>query len=115
MKIIRHFAPDWALTKLLRGATRETTICRRKSDGTLWAASSPQRLDYAMRGLGGGKASFHFVRVRVWRGIPIVSPKLMWRFSDYGQFEIVQEDRAFWLPCWSVAKECELIDAGARG
>jgi hypothetical protein len=90
---------DWALARYLEWRTkkRKATICRRRSDGTLWAASSPQNMGIAMRGLFNGKAGWHFVKVRIWRGLPVVSPKTFWAFNESGQFDIVQEQSAFWL------------------
>lgn len=75
---------DLALAMYLTKRARKTkaTLCRRKSDGTLWVASSPQDMGYAMRGLFSGKVSWHFARVRIWRGVPVVSPRVFWSFTQ---------------------------------
>jgi hypothetical protein len=108
---------DWcelrALASYLKDRTRkrETTICRRKSDDTLWAASHPQNFGLAMGGLFSGKAGWHFSRVRIWRGVPIVAPRLFWSFNQSGQFEIVQKQPAYWLAAWPEPVESARIAA----
>ena len=97
----------WALARYLTNRTqrRSATICLRRSDGTLWAASSPQNIGLAMRGLLDGTAGFHFAKVRIWRGVPIVSRKTFWAFRAGRQFDIVQEQDAFWMPPFAEAVE----------
>lgn len=109
---MRAFLRDWALAVYLRrrASKRKATLCRRKSDGTLWAANSPQDMGCAMRGLFSG-GSWFFARVRIWRGLPIVSPRIFWHFNRNGQFDIVREQPAFWLKPWPREVECAKIDA----
>lgn len=112
-EVAKAWLRDWALARYLlqRTRRRKTTICRRKSDGTLWAASHPQNFGLAMRGLFDGKAGWHFARVRIWRGLPIVAPRLFWAFNKFGQFEIVQEQPAYWLAPWPEPVESARIAA----
>lgn len=115
---LEAWCQDRALAKYLGDRTRkrETTICRRKSDGTLWAASHPQNFGLAMGGLFSGRAGWHFARVRIWRGLPVVAPRLFWAFNQSGQFEIVQKQSAYWLATWPEHIESARIAAlKARG
>lgn len=107
---------DLALWQYLRRRTRKkrTTICKRRTDGSLWAASSPQCIGFAMRGLFSDAPGWHFARVRIWRGIPIVSPRVFWTFSEWGKFDIVQEQPAFWLKAWPYDVEYRMLDRLAR-
>jgi hypothetical protein len=109
----RAWIADWKLARYLEQRTRKrkATICRRKSDGTLWAASSPQNMGLAMRGLFNGKAGWHFARVRIWRGVPVVAPRLFWAFDQMGQFEVVEEQQAYWLAPWPEPIESAMIAA----
>lgn len=113
---IKAVMADWALARYLRRRTkgREARIVRRKADGALFAASSPQNFVYAMDGLFTGKAGFHFAKVRIWRGLPIVSRKIFWRPKS-GQFDVLQPLRSFWLAPWPEAVECAMIDAARSG
>lgn len=88
---------------------RRTTICRRRSDGTLWAASSPQNFGLAMSGLFNGKTGWHFAKVRQWRGRTIVSPKTFWAFTEKGQFDLLGEWDALWLEPWTESVESAKI------
>jgi hypothetical protein len=107
----------WAATLALaryisrRAQKRKATICRRRSDGTLWAASSPQNIGIAMRGLFTKAPLWHFAKVRIWRGLPIVSRKVFWSFSEYGKFDIAQTQDAFWLPAWPEGIETAKLEA----
>jgi hypothetical protein len=74
-------------------------------------ASSPQNIGIAMRGIFSKAPTWHFAKVRVWRGVPVVSRKLFWAFSEYGKFDIVQEQDAFWLPAWPEDVETAKIEA----
>lgn len=112
---IAAWIADLALARYVRkrASKHKTTICRRRSDRSLWAATAPQNAGYAMRGMFSGKSSWHFAKVRFWRGLPIVSPKVFWTFNEFGKFDIVEKDaEAFWLAPWPEAVECEKIDAG---
>lgn len=94
------FLKDYALARYLsvRSRKRDFTLCKRRSDGTLWAASSPQNVGRVMAGILSRKAGWHFVKVRKWRGLYIVSPKVFWSFDQYRQFDIVTTDATgFWL------------------
>jgi hypothetical protein len=119
-KALEAAARAWFADRKLAGyltqrtRKRKATICRRKSDGTLWAASSPQNMGLAMRGVFTGMAGWHFVRVRIWRGVPVVAPRLFWAFNQMGQFEIVQEQPAYWLAPWPEPIESAMI-AAAKG
>jgi hypothetical protein len=106
---------DWAFARYMsrRTTKRSSVICRRKSDGSLWASSSPQNFGLAMRGLVNGTAGWHFAKVRIWRGVPIISRKVFWAFNTKGQFEIVQRQDGFWLPAWPEPVESAMIAASA--
>lgn len=111
---IANAVSDWMLARYLsrRCRKRKTTICRRRSDDTLWAGSSPQNMGYAMRGLFSKKPNFHFAAVTIWRGVPIVVPKIFWAFDGHGQFDIMEKDAtAYWLKPWPESVECAKIDA----
>lgn len=110
---MKQFLADFALARYLnrRARKRECILCRRKSDGSLWAASAPQNFAYAMRGLFLRKRadSFHFVRARIWNGVPVISPRVFW-LPNSGEFEVLKESLSFWLPPWPETVECMKID-----
>ena len=66
-----------------------------------------------MRGMFGKRGpDFHFAAVAIWRGVPIVVPKLFWSFSGHGKFDIMEKNATgFWLEPWPERVECEKIDA----
>jgi len=110
--MMRAFLRDLALAAYLRrrASKQKATLCRRKSDGTLWAASSPQDIGYAMRGLFSKAPGWHFARVRIWRGLPIVAPRVFWCFDQWGQFDILPVRSAYWLKRWPYDVEGRKID-----
>lgn len=89
-------------------ATAACAIIRRKSDCTLWAASSPQNFGLAMSGLTARKSQWHFVRLREWRGLLIAAPRVFW-MPHRGEFELLFNATAFWLPKWSEQVESQKI------
>lgn len=112
--ILRNWIHKIALAHLVhrRCERRSITLCRRKADGSLWAASSPQNFGAAMSGIFSGKPQWHFVKVRIWQGVPIVAPRVFWSFQEFGLFEIVaKKTSAFWLPSWSEQVETSLLHA----
>ena len=112
-KKIRAAFRDLALANYLERKTwkRDTHICRRISDGSLWAASSPQNLALAMAGLFSGEARWHFARAREWRGLLIVSPRTFWQPAVGRDFKVLYEIKAYWLPEWPQHIETEKIVA----
>lgn len=112
--VVSGFLRDWLLARYLARRCNKSVrhFVRRKADGTLWAAGSPQSLSYAMAGLFNGRAHFHFQRVRIWKGLPIVSRKVFWR-PEGGEFNVLETGGAFLLPPWPVPVECAKIDAYA--
>jgi hypothetical protein len=108
-----RFLGDWAFARYLhrRATKRSATICRRRLDGTLWAASSPQNFGLAMCGLYDGTSGWHLAKVRIWRGVPIVSRKTFWITGKPPGFDIVQRQDAFWMPPFAEAIESAKIRA----
>ena len=114
-RAIGKFFGDLALARYLGRRCKKRPsrmICRRR-DGTVWAAHSPQNFGYAMLGLFRKRGSFHFVKVRRWRGLFIVSPRIFW-WPGSGEFDVLAPGlvvTGFWLPPWPEDLECEKIDA----
>jgi len=111
---MRDWLNDLALARYLNRKAKARTVmfCRRTFDNTLWAASSPQNMGLAMVGVFSGKAHFHFAKVRVWRGVPIVSRKVFWNFTQSkGErlFRIEREQLAYWLVPFSEEVESAKI------
>lgn len=113
---------DLALARYLkrRAEKRKTKLVYRKTDGTLWAASCPQNMGYAMRALFAKdqRHSFFLARCRKWRGLLIVSRKVFWRPASGSDFNLddsaLRDDlgiAAFWLAAWPEDIECAKIDA----
>lgn len=102
----------WALSRFLRRKAwkRDATMICRLSDGSLWAASSPQNMGYAMRGLFSGKSRWHFVKAREWRRRAIVSPKVIWLPASGREFTVLCEIDSLWLPRLDEQAECAAID-----
>lgn len=109
-------AADWTVARLLQRRTTRVTgrIIRRLADGSLWAAGCPQNFGYAMAGLftpGWPNGSFHFFRVREWRGLLVASPKVFWLAPSAADFVLLYEQTYFVLPRFAEAVECAKIDA----
>lgn len=112
---LRAFAADWALANLLkRRCTRtEARVIRRRSDGALFIAGCPQDFGYAMRGLftpGWPRASFHFYRLREFKGLMVASRKVFWLPRHAGDFDLAVPLPVFVLPPFGEALECAKID-----
>jgi hypothetical protein len=122
---LRQIFANLALARYLRRrcVKRETKLVERKADGLLFAASSPQNIDYAMRGLFSRdpRKVYHLARCRKWRGLLVVSRRVFWlpcSASDFTLNRSALRDEfnvaAFWLPPWPEAIECAKIDAVLR-
>lgn len=117
---VRAWFANWLLARYMakRCAKRKTKLVIRKSDGVYFAASSPQNLGYAMRGLFAKdeRSTYFFARVRVWRGLLVISRKVFWRPNGAREFTLdnsaLRDDLAatgFWLAPWPEATECMKI------
>ena len=114
-------ADCWGVWRVARYLERrcdkrpDSRLIRRKADGTLWAAGSPQNFAYAMRGLVASMAgrrvdSFHFYRVREWRGLLVAAKRVFW-LPQSGEFDVLFDATLFVLPPWPEEIECAKIDA----
>lgn len=120
--MIRAALADWALARYLarRCWRRDLVLIRRKGDGTLWAAGHPQAVGHALRGLfdrDWPRGSWHFYRVREWRGLLVASRRVFWQPLAGSQFETVHGPRLrlvetpmFVLPPWPLAVESAKLD-----
>ena len=110
---LRRWCADHKLATYIkaRAAIRPMRLTRRRSDGSLWVASSPQDMGLAMRGLFSRKrdGGFFFIKTREWRGLLVASPKLFWEPSS-GEFDVVPgECRVVMLKPWPYEVECQKI------
>jgi hypothetical protein len=114
---IADFLEAWGVARLLKRRTLrrdDERLIRRRSDGSLWVAGCPQRFGYAMRGLFGRRwpsGSFHFYRVREWRGLHVASRRVFWTPDTVTEFSLLYVGTVFVLPPWDEATECAKIDA----
>jgi hypothetical protein len=120
MTAIAAFLADWQLARYLaRRCTKRTErwLIRRRSDGTLWAGGTAQNFAYAMRGLFiKRRLTFHFWRVREWRGLHIASRRVFWIPAGEAEFDLIASNATqFVLPPWPEAVECAKIDARPFG
>ena len=110
----------WLFLRALRQRcqyVRKDHILIRKSDGTMWAAGSPQDMGLAMAALQArdkNKLEFHFYKVRIWRGVPIVSKKVFWIFGGVGKFTFSDDVLQYTLPPLNYDVECRKVRAAMK-
>lgn len=121
-RLMAAIAGCWEAWRVARYLGRRCTyrdarrLIRRNSDGTLWAPGCPQNFAYAMADLlvrFPPRSSFHFYRVREWRGVWVASRKVFWN-PQGGEFTLLFDDGLFELPPWPEGVECDKIDERRR-